>query len=259
MLPGNCALWRRMKRQKSAHFPHFGNPWGSGDVSLFFSFFFPPGLCFPLLSPLSMSCIITSRFKDRADEEQHRESEGQGWVKGGHMFVSITPSFQQGDRLEKYFLACQRKGPLTGGLRHHKSSVILSMPLSLAPSLTFCVSLSPYSSCRVENNPIHNFPRVALWISPSHRITGVTFTRSLFISVKHSKLALTSRPVQHPEQPHWTVSTDTSLSSNSATYLCDSVMYFYVKYYVQVLFYGAFIVKYHRHPYTHLGCFTRSH
>lgn len=72
------------------------------------------------------------------------------------MFVSVTHWCQQGDRLEKYFLACQRKGPLTGGLRHHKSSVILSMPLSLYVSLS--LSRSPNSSCSVENNPIHNFP-----------------------------------------------------------------------------------------------------
>lgn len=70
------------------------------------------------------------------------------------MFVSVTHWCQQGDRLEKYFLACQRKGPLTGGLRHHKSSVILSMPLSLSLRLF----LSPNSGCSVENNPIHNFP-----------------------------------------------------------------------------------------------------
>ncbi len=55
----------------------------------------------------------------------------------------------------------------------------------------------------------------------------------------HSKPALTSRLVQ----PHWTASTDTSLCSNGANYLHVSVMYYHVKYCVQVLFYGGFIVK----------------
>lgn len=154
-LPGNSTLRRRMKRRRVHIFHSSGLPeaLGTGRIPLFLFIF-----C-PLPSPHSMSCIITSRFEERAGEEQHRESKGaQGGLKGGGgcMYVSVTRRCQQGDRLEKYFLACPRKGPLTGGLRHHKSSVILSMPLSLCHSP--CRSLSLNSRCSVESNLIHNFP-----------------------------------------------------------------------------------------------------
>lgn len=134
----------------SAHFPHFGVPLRLGGRIPLFPHSPPPvppvPPRFPLLSPLLVSCIITGRFKDGPDEggeSNAGESEGHGWIRWGggvgwgRMFVSITPWFQQGDRLEKYFLGCQRKGPLTGGLRHHKSSVILSMPLFSPLALSY--------------------------------------------------------------------------------------------------------------------------
>lgn len=151
------------------------------------------------------------------------------------MFVSITPWFQQGDRLEKYFLGCQRKGPLTGGLRHHKSSVILSMPLFSPLTLSYFYASN---SLRTENNPIQNFrPRVPLNLDPHTLSDGRNFD-TIPICWRQ-----TCPKPSEPVQPRWTLSADTSLSSNGATYLHDAAMYDYVKYYVQVLFYGLFLVK----------------
>lgn len=139
---------------------------------------------------------------------------GKGGLRGSTCLCLLHPRFSRETDWRSISL------PVRGKAFSQEGSDIIN-PLwffpcpSLSLSPTFYVSLSPYCSCGVENNPIHNFPQVALWISPSHRITGVTFTRSLFISVKRSKPAWTSGPVQ----PHWTASTDTSLSSNTATYL----------------------------------------
>lgn len=80
-LPGNCALWRKMRRQR-VHIFHsmaITEALGTGRILLFLCIFPPFQSVFPptlLLSPLSMSCIITSRYKDRADRAQHREARG---------------------------------------------------------------------------------------------------------------------------------------------------------------------------------------
>lgn len=71
-----------------------------------------------------------------------------------------------------------------------------------------------------------------LWISPSHSSTGLTFTQCLFISVcgnTRSNFRARLAPRAHTHT-HWTISTDTSLSSNSAICLWDPVMYYYDKY-----------------------------
>lgn len=106
-----------------------GHPQSSGDV-YFFHFAFSPRP----LSPLSMSSITPSAFKERSNVVK---AEDKGGLSRAGMFVSITHRCQQGDRLEKYFLACQRRDPLTGGLRHRKFSVILSTAYCLSfPSVT---------------------------------------------------------------------------------------------------------------------------
>lgn len=61
--------------------------------------------------------------------------EDKGGLSGVGMFVSITRRCQQGDRLEKYFLACQRRDPLTG-LRHRKSCDSFHGLLSVFPFVT---------------------------------------------------------------------------------------------------------------------------
>lgn len=146
-LPGNCALRRRMKRETtSAHFPPRGIRRGSGGLHISFFCYYsfvsfdpcrppppPPRFTF---APLSTSCIVTSRFKDRPDEAPRRENDGSRGVSMGCMYVFVTFWCQRGDTSESSIsLTCQRKSPLTGGPRHHKSSVILSMPLSLSLSL----------------------------------------------------------------------------------------------------------------------------
>lgn len=95
----------------------------------------------PPLSPLSMSSIAPSAFKERSNVVK---VEDKGELSGAGMFVSITHRCQQGDRLEKYFLACQRTDPLTGGLRHRKSSVILStaFPPSFPSDTSLCAHIS---------------------------------------------------------------------------------------------------------------------
>lgn len=143
------------------------------------------------------------------------ESEGHGWIRWGGgvggvgeggMFVSITPWFQQGDRLKKYFLGCQRKGPLTGGLRHHKSSVILSMPLFSPLTLSY---FDASNSLCTENNPIQNFrPRVSLNLDPHTLSDGRNFD-----TIPICWRQTCSKP-SVPVQPCWTLSADTSLSSN---------------------------------------------
>lgn len=105
-----------------------GHPQSPGDVS----FFLPP------LSPLSMSSIPPSVLKERKNVVK---VEDKGGWNGEGMFVSITRQCQRGDRLEKHFLACQGRDPLTGGLRHRKSCDsfhgLLSFPLSLLFEPTF--------------------------------------------------------------------------------------------------------------------------
>lgn len=117
------------------------------------------------------------------------KSEGWWTGTGVDMFVSFTHWCQQ-----KFFLACQRKGSLTGGLRDHKSAVILSM----IPPLALHKPTFELWRWKV----IHNFPWVAHWIS----LSGITFNHSyLSISVsRYWKPAWTSRSVQ---ESHWTVST----------------------------------------------------
>lgn len=134
VLPGNCALQTKMRRQKSANFPEPGaSPKPRGRILLSLHFL-------PPLSALSMSSIPRSVFEERSNMVK---VEDKGGLSRAGMFVSITRPCQQGDRLEKYFLACQRRDPLTGGLRHHKSSVILStafspsLPLSILSERTF--------------------------------------------------------------------------------------------------------------------------
>lgn len=73
-LPGNRALWRRMKRWRAHIFHSLRIPEALGDGT-HPPFLSPPALPFPLLSPLAMSCIITSRFKD--GRRWQRQSE---WV-----------------------------------------------------------------------------------------------------------------------------------------------------------------------------------
>lgn len=153
------------------------------------------------------------------------------------MYASVTHRCQQGDRLKKYFLAFQRKGPLTAGLRHRKSSLIFFHAL-LSLSLSF--SLSPNSSCSVKRNWIIIPPCVAQHSRP-HFHTGYS---SVSVVTHLTGINLQYKPAQYPEQPHWTLSSDTSLNSNSAVYLCDSAVH-HVKYYKHFI---AFIVKYHRHP-----------
>lgn len=101
---------------RSAHFPHFGiPPEGPAGESLFFLFFFSPPFP-PRLSPLSLSCIITSRFRDGGGRGASRrggkaKAEGglRGWEGRRHMFVSITAWPQRGDRAEECFLTGRRK------------------------------------------------------------------------------------------------------------------------------------------------------
>lgn len=62
--------------------------------------------------------------------------EDKGGLSRAGMFVSITRRCQQGDRLEMYFLACQRRDPLTGGLRRRKSCDSFHGLLSVFPFVT---------------------------------------------------------------------------------------------------------------------------
>lgn len=92
-----------------------------------------------------MSSIPHSVFKERSNAVK---VEDKGGLSGAGMFVSITRRCQQGDRLEKYFLACQRRDPLTGGLRHRKSSDSFHGLLSVFP---FVTSLWAHISAAVWN------------------------------------------------------------------------------------------------------------
>lgn len=105
-LPGNLPLRRRMKRQGVHIFHTLGIPLRARqeNPSSILPLPFPPRL-----SPLSVSCIITSRFKDEGRRGGKSEGGLRGWEGWGHMFVSITARPQRGDRVEEYFLASRRK------------------------------------------------------------------------------------------------------------------------------------------------------
>lgn len=138
VLPGNRALQTEMRRHRSAHFPEPGasvKPRGQTLLSLH---------SLPPLSAPSMSSIPPSVFQERSNVVK---VEDKGGLSGAGMFVSVPRPCQRGDRLGKYFLACQRREPLTGGLRHRKSchSFHGLLSLSFLPSL---LSLSPRFSSR---------------------------------------------------------------------------------------------------------------
>lgn len=135
-----------MRRQKSANFPEPGaSPKPRGHILLSLHFL-------PPLSPLSMSSIPPSVFKERSNVVK---VEDKGGLSRAGMFVSVTRPFQHGDRLEKYFLACQRRDPLTGGLRHRKSSVILSTAFS--PSLLLSLLSEPTFQQHCKPKQSHYF------------------------------------------------------------------------------------------------------
>lgn len=79
-LPGNCALWRRMKRRRAHIFHSSGisEALGTGCIPFFFFQFFPSQSLFPLLSPLSMSCIITANLKTGQMKNNTGKVKGHG-------------------------------------------------------------------------------------------------------------------------------------------------------------------------------------